>query len=185
MRAALALSLCLVPALAVADGSLRPLAVGKTAPAFGLDALNPTALPADRAGAPVVLDSYCGIRDKGVKAVLVTFVGDAEKDDLNTANGWQRTFGEKGFQALAIATAPDPTALAAAAAKSSVPLLDDRVGVVATRYGQVGAPYSLVLDGECRVVGRFNVALSASGTEVSELIEALVEERIPSRRRLR
>jgi len=132
--------------------------VGSVAPAFGLYPLPKGTKAEKEPGGRVAiqLDELCGLRPNDTKLVLVVFVdasGKLLEGDPLTA--WHRKFHKEGLEILAISIEHNPAELAARVkrARFNFPVLDDRHGVVAHRYGVDRAPFTFLLDSECRVLG--------------------------------
>ncbi len=152
---------------------------GTIAPAFGLHDLT-----AKKTDEPVVheLDEFCGTRPGDTTAVLVLFVDAQGLDDLNLANSWHKKHSKAGLEVLAISLAPDPTAFAAEIDKARYrfPVLNDRHGIVAHRYGVTKAPFSFLLDQECRVLGFSNRTLTADADTLGPAVAAQVAGQLGS-----
>ncbi len=149
---------------------------GAAAPAFGLHLLN--GAEAEDGNRPVVeLDDLCGMRPEGTTAVLLAFVDESHSADLSLANTWHRKHNKEGLEILAISLAREPDALTDEANKIGLryDLLDDRHRIVARRYGITTAPFSLLLDEGCRVLGLSNRTLTADSESLSASIAAQVK----------
>ncbi len=194
LACALALTASVAASSASADDeSVTALpGIGEIAPAFALHPFQAGAAAREGAeGASAVeLDSVCGIRNpESTAAVLVIFVDEGGMDDLSVAHGWHRKYHKDGLQILALSEVRRPESFRASVVKArfGFTVLDDRHGVVATRYGVPGAPFSLLLDRECRVLGMNNRALGVEqeglGAAISDLVSKAKAERKARRRR--
>ena len=164
------------------DPSALP-SIGATAPAFGLEAFR-TRGEEDSARAVVQLDDHCGVRPGDTSTVLVTFVNNVNAvDDLKTLNQWMRKYSRDGFEAVVISTETDPTAMSELAAKTrgTFAMLDDQFGIVARRYGISSAPFSLLLDRECHVLGMSDKSITVD----ADRLEASLDERSKAARSAR
>jgi hypothetical protein len=182
VKSLLALLLPLLLIGPVVAAELDPTAVparGTIAPAFGLHPVSSKKtedLPVHE------LDELCGSRPGPTTAVLVIFVNDNSADDLALANTWQRKFDKLGLEVLAISTVKEPTAFTALVEKSRYrfPVLNDKHGIVSHRYGVPNAPFSFLLNEECRVLGQSNQTLSADEATLGAAVEAQVNGRLGS-----
>lgn len=149
---------------------------GSVAPAFGLHVLNGVEAE-DRARPVVELDDLCGMRPEGTTAVLVAFVDETGAADLSLANSWHRKHNRDGLEILAVSVAREPDSITDEANKADLrfDLLDDRHRIVARRYGIDRAPFSLLLDERCRVLGFSNRTLTADEGSLSASIAAQVK----------
>ncbi len=166
-------------AVSAGDSPIDLPGIGEIAPAF---ALNPfqagaAAREGDEGATAVELDSVCGIRSpESTAAVLVAFVDQGGMDDLAVAQAWHRKYDKDGLEIIAISEEARPESFSAAVvrARYAFPVLDDRHHVVATRYGVAGAPFSLLLDRDCRVLGMNNRALTAEQASLEAALADLV-----------
>ncbi len=149
---------------------------GAVAPAFGLHLLN-GAEAEDRNRPVVELDDLCGMRPEDTTAVLLAFVDESHAADLSLANTWHRKHNKDGLEILAISMAREPDSLTDEANKAGLryDLLDDRHRIVARRYGITTAPFSLLLDNRCRVLGMSNRTLTADQDSLAASIAAQVK----------
>jgi hypothetical protein len=166
--------------------------IGEVAPAFGLRPFQAgLASPeGDEGRSSIELDSLCGMRrPAGTAVVLVTFINREGMSDLLVANSWHRRYGRAGLEILAISQEERPESFGADIVRARVgfPVLDDRHHVVATRYGIQGAPFSLLLDRECRVLGLSNQTLRSEqnslGAAIAQLVDKAKQERKAARKR--
>lgn len=152
------------------DASVVP-GRGEIVPAFGLHEL--TVRPADD---PTVheLDALCGMRPGQTSAVLVLFVDANGADDLAQAQAWYKKFHKAGLEIVAISIERQPDAFASTVEKARYrfPVLDDRQTVVSTRYGVSAAPFSFLLNDECRVLGMSNRSLAEDSSSLESAIAA-------------
>jgi hypothetical protein len=58
------------------------------------------------------------------------------------------------------------------------PVLDDRHGIVAQRYGVSDTPFSMLLNRECRVLGFSSKTLAEEEEALTTSIEALMDDQI-------
>ncbi len=157
--------------------------IGGTAPAFGLEAFKARGEEDGRARV-VQLDDYCGISPGETSTVLVAFVNElVVKDDFKILNQWSRKYSRDGLRIVVISTDEKPTVIADEVSKTRLPfpVLDDRYGIVAQRYGIPGPPFTLLLDSACRVLGMSAKAVSAD----SQRLGSAVDERAKNARILR
>ena len=157
--------------------------IGGTAPAFGLEAFKGRGED-DSQARVVQLDDYCGISPGDTSMVLVAFVSElVVKDDFKILNQWSRKYSRDGLRIVAISTDEKPTAIADAVSKTRLPfpVLDDRYGIVAQRYGIPGPTFTLLLDSACRVLGMSDKAVGAD----SQRLGSAVDERAKNARLLR
>ncbi|HCP44644.1 MAG TPA: hypothetical protein DIU15_01210, partial [Deltaproteobacteria bacterium] len=104
----------------------------------------------------VQLDEYCGLRPNETELVLLAFVDASgtilDGDPLTT---WYRKYHRDGLEILAISLERNPAEFAARVKRARLPfpVLDDRQGVVAQRYGVDKAPFVFLLNSQCRVLG--------------------------------
>jgi len=145
--------------------------IGTVAPAFGLYPL-PKGTKAERepgGRVAIQLDEYCGLRPDKTKLVLLSFVdANGALLDGEPLTTWYRKYHKEGLEILAISLERNPAEFAARVkrARFSFPVLDDRHGVVAHRYGVDKAPVTFLLNSECRVLG-------VDSTDPAESQEAL------------
>ena len=173
---ALAALLLLGPASAA---DLDPEAVparGAIVPAFGLHALSSKKVE----DPPVYeLDEHCGSRPGETTAVLLLFVDETGADDLSLANSWYKKYNKAGLEVLAVSTVREPDEFAKQVERSRLqfPVLDDMHGIVSHRFGVAAAPFSFLLNQECRVLGLSNRTLVADTEPLSAAVEAQVTGR--------
>jgi hypothetical protein len=129
-------------------------AIGSVAPAFGLHPFK-TATSKDETVDVVQLDSLCGLRPGETKGLLLIFLEAAQLESLDIANTWHRRFSRQGLEVLAISVDSKPVEFASKVSRMRLtfPVLDDRHGIVAQRYGVSDTPFSMLLNRECRVLG--------------------------------
>lgn len=167
----LAALVLMVPAVSAAPDADAVPGRGEVVPAFGLHEL--TVRPQEE---PTVheLDGLCGMRPGDTSAVLLVFVDGRGSADLAQAQSWFKKFHKDGLEILAVSIERQPDEFAAAVekAKYRFPVLDDRQGIVSTRYGVVGAPFSLLLNDECRVLGMSNRGLADDSAALESAIAA-------------
>ncbi len=163
-------------------GDVDPAAVparGSVAPAFGLHELT-----TKKSAEPVVheLDEHCGSRPGETTAVLVVFVGADGTEDLNLANSWHKKHSKAGLEILAVSTVPEPDDFTATVERARLrfPVLNDRHGIVAHRYGVNQTPFSFLLDESCRVLGFSNRTLVADSATLGGAIAAQVSGQLGS-----
>jgi hypothetical protein len=192
LRTAL-VSTLLCSALAVATPAIAKDAlpgVGEVAPAFALRPFQAglAASEGDEARSAVELDSVCGIRSpESTAAVLVMFVDDDGTQDLAVANAWHRRFHKEGLEIIAVSEVERPESFGAAVvrARYTFPVLDDRHHIVATRFGIDQAPFSLLLDRECRVVGMNNKSVASDQDNLGAAISLMLSQAKASRKTTR
>ena len=171
------------PCLAEDASPSRVPAVGTIAPAFGLYAF-PTTRSVKKGHATdrevVQLDDLCGLRPGKTKAVLVFFVEDDPAIiAADPVGNWYRKYHKDGLEIVVISVLKSPSVFAEKVLRSKprYPVLDDRHRVVASRYGVDKAPFSFLLNSECRVLG-----FDAKGAvETAPAITAAVEELVRDR----
>jgi hypothetical protein len=169
------LVLLAAPAATAADAD--PAAVpriGTIAPAFGLYAFEKQR--GDDIREAVQLEDHCGLRPGDVTGVLVFFVDHDNMADMELANEWFKRFQRQGFRIIGISLVEQPLNWADDIIKANYkyPVLDDRHGVVAKRFGVDRAPFSFLLNEECRVLGFSNNKLTEDGEGLPAAIEAQV-----------
>ncbi|MBJ93117.1 MAG: hypothetical protein CMP23_01440 [Rickettsiales bacterium] len=171
-----------LPSLAAAQAVTELPTIGSVAPAFGLYAF-PTQGSVKNSKADeweiVQLDDLCGIRPGDTKAVLVLFVdNDPNVLGADPVGNWYRKYRKDGLEILVISVEKNPSIFATKVlrTKPRFPVLDDRQGVVAKRYGVKDAPFSFVLDAQCKVVGFDDKSASASAPALTAAIENLVRD---------
>ncbi len=166
-------------ALASDLGSLPT--IGSTAPAFGLRPFSPQQRAVgEEASTTVELDSYCGVRAVETKAVALVFVNkESAEADLNVVSAWIRRFERDGLRALVLSEVKNPAELPLLERnKYGFPLLDDRRGVVAQRYGLPNVPFVILLDSQCRIMGYSDKAASVERDRIAESIDVIVHDRL-------
>jgi hypothetical protein len=186
MRRLSLLTLTLLTLMAVAPataGDIDPDAVpriGTTAPALGLYAFEKS--KGDEPKEPVQLDERCGLRPGSTTGVLLFFVDGNSMDDLEQANEWWRLFHRQGLEIMAVSVEPNPFQFKDDVIKANFkfPVLDDRQGVVARRYGVDSAPFSFLLNEGCQVLGFSNNKLTEDAVSLAAAIEAQVTGQISS-----
>lgn len=172
----------LCAASVVSANGLDPKAVppiGSIAPAFGLHPFSKNKSD-ETTRTPVQLDNYCGLRPEETEGVLVAFVDSRHFDDLELADTWHRRFNRQGLEILAISVDSKPLEFASRLNRDRprFPVLDDHHSIVASRYGISEAPFSLLLNKECRILGFSNKRLSDEAEQLVSSIEALLEGQI-------
>ena len=121
------------------------------------------------------------MRPEETTGVLVMFVDDSNLEDLELANSWHRKFSRQGLAVVAVSQdASSSFKTAVLKANLRFPVLDDRHGIVAARYGVPDAPFSFVLTEECRVVGFSNRTVTADGEALAATLEAQVTGQLGS-----
>ncbi|MCO4768493.1 MAG: redoxin domain-containing protein [Deltaproteobacteria bacterium] len=171
-----ALAAALLVAPASYAGRLDPSAlptIGGTAPAFGLEAFRARG-EEETSKRVVQLDDFCGMRPGSTSTLLVAFVNNSTAEaDFAALNQWARKYSRDGFVSIAISTESNQTAMSELAMKGrkSFPILDDSYGIVAQRYGINGAPFSLLLDNGCKVLGMSDQAVSVDADRLSSSID--------------
>lgn len=148
--------------------------IGKVAPALGLYAFEK--LKGDEPREAVELDERCGLRPGDTTAVLVFFIDATGMDDLEQADEWWRLFHRDGLEILAISVEPNPLQFKDDVIKAGLkfPVLDDRHGVVAKRYGVERPPFAFLLNEGCQVLGFSNNKLTEDAVALAAAIEAQV-----------
>ena len=187
----LGLALALSPAADAADPDPDSLPrIGDIAPAFGLQPFQAGAAASegDEGKSSLELDSVCGIRlAANTAAVLVVFIDEDGMGDLQIANSWHRRYKKDGLEIIGVSQVARPAVFGSSIIKARLgfPVLDDRHHIVATRYGIDAAPFSLLLDRECRVVGMSNKSLSLEqdglGAAIGQMIDAARAKRKQAR----
>jgi hypothetical protein len=159
-------------------------AVGTVAPAFGLYAF-PTSGSLKKAVSQdrevVQLDDLCGLRPGKTQAVVVLFVdGDVDILAADPVGNWYRKYHKDGLEVVVVSVERNPSEFAAKVlrAKPRYPILDDRHRVVARRYGVSDAPFSFLLNSECRVLGFDHKSAPEAAAELTAAIEELVRGRM-------
>jgi hypothetical protein len=172
MRRLLPLALALLIPSAASAVDLPP-ALGAVAPAFGL---HPFVQDAEGGKKALFLDHQCGIQQSTAKAVLITFVNSGSKDDLGTLNSWARTYAEGGLSILAVSNERNGDAFGNTVRKANYkfPVLDDRYGVVAHRYGVDSPPRTYLLNSDCMVVRSWSRPVSAIASEIEKDVGAVL-----------
>ncbi len=149
--------------------------IGGIAPAFSLEAFRERG--EEEAQREVIqLDDQCGPRGGDTTMVLLTFVNnDSAAADFTQLTKWQRRYERDGLVSIAISTDSATAAMGELVAKARRPfrVLDDKFAIVAQRYGIPGAPFTLLLDGECRVLGMADKSASSD----AERLQAALDER--------
>ena len=177
---ALFTAVAVAPALAGdADPDTVPR-IGSVAPALGLFAFDKS--KGDEPPEAVLLDDLCGLRPGDTTALLVFFVDSQSMDDLEKANEWWRLFHRDGLKLLAISVEPNPLQFKDDVIRAGFkfPVLDDRHGVVARRYGVDRPPFSFLLNEGCQVLAFSNRKLTEDEVGLSAAIEAQVNGQIGS-----
>jgi hypothetical protein len=161
------------------DPALVP-GIGTMAPAFGLFQFDSKAASQGKDRAVVQLDEICGMRPGTTRGVLLAFVDASGLADLQLASGWWKKHHKDGVEVLGIITESNPAEFAQAAEKAGIkfPLLDDRLRVVAGRYGVTKAPFSFLLDRDCKVMGFSDRTLTQDSTALADALRALAEGEI-------
>lgn len=179
--------LLLLPALAGAkpDPDALPT-IGGMAPAFSLRPFQSSTGSNEDRATPIELDSLCGSR-AGAAAVLVFFVDEDGQDDLAIANAWHRRHHKDGLRVVAISEVEQPATFAAAVARARLgySVLDDKHHVVSRRYGIDRAPFTVLLDGDCRVLGMGEKSLRASADALGETIGSLIADAKAAKKKAR
>ena len=188
-RAILLLSgLLLLPASAGAKPDPEEMpSIGVAAPAFSLRPFAPGAGMSEDTVTPVELDAYCGTRSPKTTAVLLFFVDEDGQADLAVANGWYRRFSKDGLQIIAVSEVKQPVSFATVVerARLAYPVLDDRHHVVSRRYGIDRAPFTLLLDKDCKVLGMGEKSLQVSSESLETTLEELLAAAKAAKKRLR
>ena len=155
--------------------------IGNVAPAFGLKAFRAKG-EEDDLREVVELDNYCGVRPlDGLKLVLVVFADQASAtSDFGVLNSWARKFEKDGLHTIVISTEAENSRMKELVSKGrqTWPVLDDRFGVVQRRYGIQGAPFSLLLDERCHVLGMSNKSISADSDRLAATIDDILSGRL-------
>jgi len=173
------LALALSPAFAGEADPSQVARIGTIAPAFALYAYEKDT--GDDRPQAVELDDHCGMRPGDTTGVLVLFVDGNHLEDLQLAQTWHRKFHRHGLEIIAVSEDSDPDFRAAVLkANLRFPVLDDRHGIVAARYGVPSAPFSFVLNQECRVSGFSNKTASADEKGLMAAVEAQVTGQLGS-----
>ena len=172
-----------VAGLAADVSPLRIPAVGTIAPAFGLYAF-PTRGSLQNTSSKerevVQLDDLCGLRPGKTKAVLVLFVdGDSSVLSADPVGNWYRKYHKDGLEIAVISTDTSPSVFAnkVLRAKPRYPVLDDRQRVVANRYGVEKAPFSFLLNSECRVLGFDDKGASETAAAITAAVDEMVRDK--------
>ncbi len=150
--------------------------IGAVAPAFGLYPFD-TKSSVEQFKDKVELDDHCGIRASDTKLVLIVFANAISlAGDLEYAEGWHKKHGKAGLVPIVISTDPASQAVREVLAKSkyTFPILDDKFKIVAARYGVSSAPFTFLLDGECRTLGLSDKALSVDAERLGTTIATLL-----------
>ena len=149
-------------------------APGTIAPAFGLHTLLGKRTKGDDERPVLELDGFCGMRPEATRAVVVAFVDVGSDADLAVLNGWYKKHHKAGLEILAVSEAEDGEAFASSLERAGLkfPLLDDRMGIVASRYGVPNSPFSFLMDASCRVLGFSNRSVVADQATLGASIEA-------------
>ena len=168
------------PGIAGNNSPARIPAVGTIAPAFGLFAF-PTSGSLKKASSDdreiVQLDDMCGMRPGETKAVLVLFVdGDPTILGADPVGNWYRKYHKDGLEVAVISIEKNPSIFASKVLRNKprYPILDDRHRVVATRYGVDKAPFSFLLNSECRVLGFNDKGAPETVASITAALEELV-----------
>ncbi|MEE2829389.1 MAG: TlpA disulfide reductase family protein [Myxococcota bacterium] len=153
-------------------------AIGSVAPAFALHPFSTAGK--EESPEAVHLDHFCGLRPEETKGVLLVFVDDRYLGDLELANTWHRKFQRDGLEVVAVSVDTQPLELAGKLNRLSLrfPVLDDNHRIVAKRYGLTTAPFSFLLNRECRVLGFSNQSLGKDAAGLLGSIEALLSGQI-------
>lgn len=154
--------------------------IGTMAPALGLYAFEKS--KDDEPRKSVQLDDRCGLRPGSTTAVLVFFVDATGMEELEQANDWWRLFHRDGLEIMAISLEPNPFQFKDEVIKANLkfPVLDDRHGVVAKRYGVDRAPFAFLLNEGCQVLGFSNNKLTEDEVGLAAAIEAQVNGQLGS-----
>jgi len=158
--------------------------VGTVAPAFGLYAFPTTGsfkTSGIREREVVQLDDLCGLRPGKTKAVVLLFVNaDVGVLDADPVGNWYRKYHRDGLEVLVVSLEKNPSLFASKVLRSKprYPVLDDRHRVVARRYGVTKAPFTFLLNSECRVLGFDQKSATEAAAELTAAIEELVRNRI-------
>lgn len=172
-------ALALTPAFAGDADPDKVARIGTIAPAFALYAYEKDS--GDDKREAVELDDYCGMRPGETTGVLVLFVDGNSLADLQLAQTWYRKYNRHGLEVLAVSQDGDPEFRSAVLkANFRFPVLDDRLGIVAKRYGVPSAPFSFVLNQECRVSGFSNKTATADADGLGAAVEAQVNGQLGS-----
>lgn len=180
LRAAAAwgLALAMLSAAPAIAGKYDPNAlptIGGTAPAFSLEAFRERG--EDEAQREIIqLDDQCGPRGGDTTMVLLAFVNnDSANADFSQLTKWQRRYERSGLVSIAISTDRGTAEMGELVAKAKRPfrVLDDKFAIVAQRYGIDGAPFTLLLDADCRVLGMADKSASSD----ADRLQAAIDER--------
>jgi hypothetical protein len=145
--------------------------IGTIAPAFALYAYERDT--GDEAREAVELDDHCGMRPGDTTAVLILFVNHDHLADLQLAQSWYRKMHRHGLEIIAVSESRDAQFhVDVIKAGFRFPVLDDHLGVVAARYGVPKAPFSFVLNQECRVAGFSNRTATADESGLAAMLQA-------------
>ena len=177
----LAVALLAAPAAVAGDADPDALPrIGGVAPAFGLYAFD-TKLAQEDLRTKVELDDHCGMRAGETKLVLLVFSNAVSlSSDLEMVGGWQRKFGKEGFVPIVLSTDEDDQAAREAVAKTrfTFPILNDNFRIVLSRYGIQSSPFTLLLDGGCRVLGLSDKSLSVDSERLGQTIDTLLSGKL-------
>ncbi len=128
------------------------LKVGDSALLFSLPAVNEDVALRQVARGSVALSDYTGVSPGfPARAVVVTFSDGKASAQWQMLSRLQKKYQNKGVRFIIIvADEIDIATLsnAVASAKLDVPLLHDRYGIVAGRYGVKAMPMTFVVDGD-------------------------------------
>ena len=179
-----ALLFCAAPGFAEDISPDSIPSVGSIAPAFGLYAF-PTSGSLKKSSSDerevVQLDDLCGLRPAKTKAVVLLFVeGNEEILAAEPVGNWYRKYHRDGLELVVISVEKNPSIFASRVmrTKPRYPVLDDRHRVVARRYGVNDAPFTFLLNAECRVLGFDQKSATEAVGELTAAIEELVRDRV-------
>jgi len=187
--AAAALLLCAASVASAeepASGEGQPPTEGSWAPSFRLDAYNAVPDLADLEA--VGLDAFVGVRPQHpARLVLLVFASTSAPptiDAFSVLRKMQRRFGARGLQVVVVASDADTVSMAEAVSRQRLtfPVLRDRFGIVAERWGISTPPASFLIDRQGRIRGVSDQPVKESEAAIREAVLRLLsgDDPLPS-----
>mgnify|MGYP002632524585 CR=1 FL=1 len=165
-----------VPAHAGEPSPIGLPQIGSVAPAFALSPFRSKSTAEDDFTEKLELDDYCGMHPRDNRFILVAFSDFTTLSaDLGIMSTLHRKLGRDGVVPIVVSVAKEtqPVRDLVGQSKLSFPVLDDQYTIVARRYGAT-APFSLLLDHECRVLGMSNKSLTTDSARITKTLQTLV-----------
>ena len=147
--------------------------IGSVAPAFGLVPFHSKSAKDDFIE-KVELDESCGMHPGDTRYVLLSFSDSATLgEDLDILSSLHRKHDGVVPIVISVASETQPVRDLVGRTRLSFSVLDDQYKIVARRYGAT-APFTLLLDESCRVLGMSNKSLTVDQPRLSKTLQTLL-----------